>query len=538
MLDPETGNRIVFNGEIYNYPQLRTELETFGYRFSSNSDTEVLLKLYAEYGQEMLTRLRGMYAFAIWDKTKRGIFLARDPFGIKPLYLVDDGNTLRFASQVKALLAGGQVDTTPEPAGHVGFFLWGHVPEPFTLYKNIRALRAGSCLWIDSSGRKDTGLFFELTAELREHGSERISQEYARKSLSAVLLDSIQHHLVADVPVGVFLSAGLDSSSVVALAAEVGSSALQTLTLGFKEYQDTPQDEVTIAESVARHYGTRHHTYWVQRDDFVADRDRLLDAMDQPSIDGVNTYFVAKAAHEMGLKVALSGTGGDELFGGYPDFVDIPRLVHTFRPFARVPGLGRGFRYLTAPLVKRLISPKYAGLFEYGGDWAGAYLLRRGLFMPWELPDVLDGELVRKGWSELHTLAAMHQSVESIGSDRLKVTALETGWYLRNQLLRDTDWASMAHSLEVRVPLVDLALFRAVTRWVHAGFIPTKHDMAACPTVPLPQSVRERPKTGFGIPVRQWLMADQNVNGMGQRGLRGWAGVVYRNAATRDATHA
>ena len=366
--------RIVFNGEIYNYRELRARLDAKGYRFRSSSDTEVLLHLYQEHGRDMFQHLRGMFAFALWDERKRGLLLARDPFGIKPLYYSDNGSTLRVASQVKALLKGGGIDTTPEPAGHVGFHLWGHVPEPYTLYKGIRALPAGSSLWVDAAGRKDARVFFDLTGELAKASQTPLSitREEMRSRLRAALLDSVRHHLIADVPVGIFLSAGIDSTTLVALAKESGVADLHTVTLGFKEYQGTPNDEAPLAEQTACHYGAIHHTSWVTKEDFQNEYQRLLDSMDQPSIDGVNSYFVSKAAKEAGLKVVLSGLGGDELFGGYASFQQIPRMVGALAFFQSVPSIGKAARSISAPVLKLFTSQKYAGLLEYGGTYGGA----------------------------------------------------------------------------------------------------------------------------------------------------------------------
>lgn len=529
MQDGDNQNRIVFNGEIYNYQALRSELEKKGCQFRSHSDTEVLLKLYALHGREMLGKLRGMYAFAIWDEKKQGLFIARDPFGIKPLYIADNGQTLRIASQVKALLAGGGVLAEPGPAGHVGFFLWGHVPEPYTLYKSIRALPAGSCFWIDRSGHKEQTQFVDLAKEFACSAIQEatISPESAREQLHAALLDSVRHHLIADVPVGVFLSAGLDSATLAALAQESGAE-LRTVTLGFREFVGTENDEVPLAETIARQYGASHQTQWVRREDFAEHFERLLKAMDQPSIDGVNSYFVCLAAKNAGLKVALSGLGGDELFGGYSHFRDIPKMVGMLRPFSRIPGLGRGFRLISSPVIKHFASPKLAGLFEYGGDYAGAYMLRRGFYMPWELPSVLDKDLIREGWQELGGLLRHRETVKNVESPHLKVSAMDTVWYMRNQLLRDSDWASMAHSLEVRVPLVDLEVQRSVISLVRSGFTPSKQDMAAAPTRALPQSVLQRRKTGFSVPVQEWLMSSGNSPSTNEnRGLRLWAEKLY-----------
>jgi asparagine synthase (glutamine-hydrolysing) len=520
--------RIVFNGEIYNYQEQRRKLEAKGYQFHSNSDTEVLLHLYQEYGSELVHHLRGMYAFAIWDERKRGLLLARDPFGIKPLYVADDGKTIRVASQVKALLTGGKIDTACEPAGHVGFFLWGHVPEPYTLYKGIRALAAGTTMWIDIDGKKETQEFFNIADEFTRANATPliITREEIRERLGAALRDSVRHHLIADVPVGVFLSAGMDSSTLLALTKESGVSKPLAVTLGFREFSGTENDEVPLAELVARHYGATHRTQWIGKNDFSEQLEHLLAAMDQPSIDGVNSYFVCKAAKEAGLKVALSGLGGDELFGGYSDFQQIPRMVGLFSSIASVPLLGAGFRYVSAPLLKRFTSPKYAGLLEYGGSYAGAYLLRRGLFMPWELPDILDADMVRAGWQELQTMPRLNGTIDGIKSPHQKVSALEMSWYMRNQILRDTDWASMAHSLEVRVPLVDIELFRTVAELAAANQTVCKQDMAAAADG-LPHEVLQRKKTGFSVPVHEWLI-ESTGSGKSARGLRGWAAIIYR----------
>ncbi|MCX6901186.1 MAG: asparagine synthase (glutamine-hydrolyzing) [Verrucomicrobia bacterium] len=518
---------ISFNGEIYNYRELRQELEHNGHSFKSQSDTEVLLHLYAEKGEAMVRDLRGMYAFAIWDVRRCALFLARDPFGIKPLYFADDGKTFRAASQVKALLAGNCVDTAPEPAGHVGFFLWGHVPDPWTFYRGIRALPAGHTLCVDSRGVKQS-CFSRVTSILAaaEKAADKQAEQDRLIVLRYAMRDTVRHHLVADVPVGVFLSSGLDSTTLAALAAEEGGQ-LRTVTLGFAEYKGTPMDETRLAEQVAKHYGATHQTIWVTRSDFTSHDDRLFAAMDQPSIDGVNTYFVSLAARRASLKVALSGLGGDELFGGYPSFKQVPRLASTLCFFNRLPLFGRAVRVLSGPVLKRFTSPKYASLLEYGGTCSGAYLLRRGMFMPWELPELMDGEMVRRGWQELQPLVHLGETLEGLRLPRLQVTALESCWYMRNQLLRDSDWASMAHSLEIRTPLVDLSLWRSVAPLVIGRNPVTKQTMARTSVKPLPPQVLHRRKTGFSIPVREWLTGGKVALGARERGFRPWAREVY-----------
>lgn len=519
---------IVFNGEIYNHRELRAGLEARGRRFNSNSDTEVLLHLYAEKGREMLRELRGMFAFALWDANRQGLLLARDTFGIKPLYFAEDGQTLRVASQVKSLLVGGKVDTAPDPAGQVGFFLWGHVPEPYSLYRGIRSLPAGGWLWAGADGSRVSGTHGSVGEILRTVGSD-LARAAAPDAVRAAFADTVRHHLIADVPVGVFLSAGLDSTALAGLASEQGGR-LRTVTLGFTEFRDTANDEVPLAEEVARHYGAEHRTVWVTREDFQAERAALFRAMDQPSTDGVNTYFVSLAARRAGLKVALSGLGGDELLGGYPSFRDVPRSARWLAPFQHARWLGRACRVVAAPVLRRRTSPKYAGLLEYGSTHGGAYLLRRGMFMPWELPTLLDPDLVRAGWNELQPLLRLDETHAGLSAPRQKVSALEAVWYMRNQLLRDSDWASMAHSLEVRVPLVDVALWRTLAPLLGGAQPPGKQSLARSPARALPAAVLNRPKTGFFIPVRDWLL-DANSGAPVERGLRGWAKFVHAQFA-------
>src|SRR5437764_9196800 len=510
---------IIFNGEIYNYRELRSQLSADGYQFRSHCDTEVLLALYETGGEAMLNVLRGMYAFAIWDRNKEGLFLARDPFGIKPLYYSDNGHTFRIASQVKPLRDCGKIDLASDPAGHVGYFLWGHVPDPYTLFRNIRSLPAGSSTWVDRNGPRSPRVFCSVSEILRDaesaqdcsHGSmsragqERVSQRRGYKELLRdSLAETVRYHLVADVPVGVFLSSGLDSTTIAALAAEQGGD-LRTVTLGFEEYKGTAKDEVPLAEQFAQRCGAKHQTIWVSRADFEAERDHLFESMDSPSIDGANTFFVSLAAKRANLKVALSGLGGDELFGSYPSFTEIPQSVRFLRNFSRLRAIGRELRIVSAPIFKRFTAPKYASLLEYGGTYAGAYLLRRGMFMPWELPELLEPELVKAGWAELQTLLHLDETLDGIKNQRLKVFALEIEWYMSKPLLRDFDWAGMGHSVEIRVPFVDINLLRSIGPLLASTHPPSKRDTAATASPLITAEMLGRHKTGFQVPVRECL---------------------------------
>lgn len=528
--------QIIFNGEIYNYLALRDALSSRGYPFRSHSDTEVLLALYAERGPSMLDALRGMFAFAIWDSRERCLFLARDAYGIKPLYYADDGQVLRVASQVQALRAGGGISATADPAGLAGFYLFGTVPEPFTALQAVRALPAGCWLevrdgrvgairrwfslagaWrnaladsLGDSGASDDGLRRpgRVTARVTSRRGPAIcSPEADVEAMGDALRDAVRHHLVADVPVGAFLSSGIDSGALVGLMAECGQ-APTTLTVAFDEFSGTAQDEAPLAAVLAAHYGASHRVLRVTEARFRVDWPSILAAMDQPSIDGVNIWYASAAAREADLKVAVSGLGGDELFGGYPAFQDLPRWTRWLGLPSRIPGLGRVARDLGRLFFGGRLSPKALSLLEYGGTWPGAWLLRRGLFMPWELPALMGEEQAREGLARLAPLDLIAAAMTpDPGTAFGRVAALEAALYMRHQLLRDADWASMAHGVEMRVPLVDTHLLRRIAPLMlrSGGGDMGKQALARAPRKPLPDAVRQRPKTGFVVPFADWL---------------------------------
>ncbi len=506
---------VSFNGEIYNYKELRSALEARGHAFRSNSDTEVLLHLYAEKGEAMVEDLRGMFAFALWDGDKRSLLLARDPNGIKPLYYADDGWTIRFASQVKALMAGGGCSGTPDAAGLAGFYMFGFVPEPFTMFSSIRALPAGNTLRVDSIGIHGPRTYFSLGEVYREAEQLAPGARPSAQDVACALRDSVQAHLVSDVPVGAFLSAGVDSGSLVGLMRDCGSPETPTVTVAFDEFAGTDADESVLSRKVAQLYGTRHATRKITKQELLADLKQILVSMDQPSIDGFNTWFVSKAMREMGVKVAISGLGGDELFGGYPSFDQVPRLVRAMRLPAMVPGFPKLVRATAGYLGvagKLGLHPKAAGMVEYGGSYASAYLLKRAVFMPWELSRILSPEVAREGLRRLDAVAYIAGAASGPRTSFGRVAVMESAVYMRNQLLRDSDWASMAHGLELRTPLVDHKLQRTVAAYMTSGRASCgKEVLAGAPSTPLPQEIVTRRKTGFGFPAAHWMSKLINI---------------------------
>ena len=332
---------LVFNGEIYNYEALKLQLLASGVAFRTTSDTEVLLELFKAEGEAMLPKLQGMFAFVIWDREKRRAFAARDPYGIKPLYLAQVTGGVLLASQVKALMATGLVSRSPDLKGQAGFWMLGSVPEPHTWYADVKALPAGGSVWIEEGRETRAKRWWDIGDAWREAGEsttqldEREMAEHARNAL----LNSVRRHLVSDVPVGVFLSGGIDSSALAGLMVECGARQIQGVTLAYQEFAGHHEDEAPVAAQVAAHYGIQHCVRQITREEFAADIPRILGAMDLPSVDGVNTWYASKAVAELGLKVVVSGVGGDELFLGYESFRTLPQLQRRWRVASSIPGV-------------------------------------------------------------------------------------------------------------------------------------------------------------------------------------------------------
>jgi asparagine synthase (glutamine-hydrolysing) len=522
--------RLTFNGALYNYRELRRELLGQGVQFHSEADTEVLLALYARDGVAMLRRLRGMYAFGLWDEPESTLLLARDPLGIKPLYYSRADGILRFASQVKALVAGGAIGGGVDLGAVAGFLTWGSVPEPLTLNPQIRALPAGHFLLVrDGRVEEPQRHYNESAAPPEAIGGRRIGDA----SVADALRDSVAAHLVGDVPVAVFLSAGLDSSLIAALARRVLPEPPTTLTVRFDALLGTATDDGPLAATVAAALGTNHREQVLSAADLRGLWPQALAAMDQPSIDGFNTFVVSRAAREAGFKVALSGLGGDELFGSYPSFRDVPRAVRAARLARRLPGLPGAWSKLAGTVAAN--RPKAAGVLRYGDSLPGAYLLRRGLFLPEELPALMGREAAaeaRRQYDPLADAVSALQEPSPAGSGValdpwLAVHQLETTRYMRNQLLRDSDWAAMASSVELRVPLVDARLRQAVARH---RFEPARSRGKAVvmrEVAPgLPGEVLRRRKSGFYVPVVEALQGSTQPRSHGRRSRALAAGVL------------
>ncbi|MGH8433923.1 MAG: asparagine synthase (glutamine-hydrolyzing) [Pseudomonas sp.] len=520
---------IVFNGEIYNFHDVRSQLAASGVAFHTTSDTEVILALFAQEGEAMLPRLRGMFAFVIWDRVARRAFAARDPYGIKPLYVAQTAQGVLLASQVKALLATGLVSREPCARGQAGFWLLGSVPEPHTRFRDIQALPAGHCAWVDNGRLGASRSWWNIADAWRNAPAVTLPAPEVSERVRDALRASVAAHLVADVPVGVFLSGGIDSGALAGMMVEAGAQNLQGITIAYDEFAGSHNDEAPVAATLAAHYGIRHHVRRVTRDEFAADLPRILAAMDQPSIDGINTWYASKAVAELGLKVVVSGVGGDELFQGYSSFQQLPRLVSAWGTALRVPGATALAQAVCNLQARRTGNSRWRHLPDWARTMAGAWWLRRSVFSPEDLPDLMGVDLAAEALQGFSAAAWVRgMSGAQPPNLRLALGQIESTTYMRNQLLRDSDWASMDHSVELRTPLVDAWLLRDVQPLLGAlRQFPNKRLLAEAPVRPLPEELITRPKTGFGIPVQQWLRQLGKTDGAGGAS-HAWARAVAR----------
>jgi asparagine synthase (glutamine-hydrolysing) len=483
---------ITFNGEIYNFKELRRSLEEEGERFQSQTDTEVILKLYQRFGRECVDRLRGMFAFAIWDDLEKNCFISRDPLGIKPLYYWQSGSTLVIASELRAILASGLPSTSLNPDGLYGYLTTGSVPEPDTLIEGIQCLEAGH--WLNwRSGNLQKQQYWQI-----DFTPENISLPEAPEILRQALLDSIEHHFVSDVPVGVFLSGGIDSTALVALARQIQQGELRTYSISFAEEK---WNEGNIAQQVAQIFATKHTEYQVTANSAKEILDKYLTAIDQPSIDGFNTFCVSQIASSDGSKVVLSGLGGDELFAGYHSFIKIPKMVcyasrlKRIQPVANTLGIALE-KWGNSPKLKRI-----GAFIRAKPTVANAYNSYRGIFSPAEAIAICSRYFSNLEFEprDFDDRPANNLSI----ADR--VSTLEIERYMRNQLLRDSDVMSMANGLELRVPLVDRTFLETIAKIPSTMRLATGKQLLIQSVPELPDFVVNRPKKGFSFPFEQWM---------------------------------
>ncbi|MFY9643953.1 MAG: asparagine synthase (glutamine-hydrolyzing) [Terriglobales bacterium] len=541
MHDPVSGNWIVFNGEIYNFRELRKELEAGGAQFKSNSDTEVILAAYREWGEACLKRFAGMFAFALWDAIRKRLLLARDPMGIKPLYHFQSKQTFIFASEIRTLLGTGLVPRKADATGVLSYLAFGSVYEPWTIVEGIRAVPAGHCLTLENGSLSSSEYWNPLPPDFAAKSAPQSVRREAEavSQLSAILRNAVMSHLVSDVPVGVFLSGGIDSSALVAVLAHNGVRA-NTFSLVFQEAE---YNEGQYSREIARRFGTEHREIPVSEQDMLQVLPQALCAMDQPTMDGINTYLVSAKTRAAGVKVALTGLGSDEMFGGYSNFRHVPKMEVFSKRLGRLPKLaGRTLSASMALFVGK--SDRNRKLSELASShnsvlhpgFIHPYFLVRALFAPTERQELGPASFEN---SERSLAVVLRESIKRSSTlDPInRVSYLECFWYMRNTLLRDSDFMSMAHGLELRVPFLDRALVEDCfcipgDRKMHGNS--PKSLLLASLGVELPSEIVNRRKRGFTLPFERWLRGEMRPVVENALLHSDWDEISISAAAVRD----
>ncbi|HWA10684.1 MAG TPA: asparagine synthase (glutamine-hydrolyzing) [Opitutaceae bacterium] len=506
MTTPDGRFILVFNGAIYNFRALRNELAAAGHSFRTQCDTEVLLAAYAQWGERCLPRLQGMFAFAVWDAQEKSLFLARDAFGIKPLYFRhENGGPLLFASELNALLASGAFAAEIDPQAVASYLAWFAVPAPRTIYRGVRSLRPGECaVWKRGQLAVRSHWTFGAIPRTQEVCATR---EAFTAELRARLETTIRAHVIADVPVGAFLSGGLDSAVVVGLMTRIGGARLKTFSITFPE---AAFSEAAAAAQTARHFGTEHHPVELTGARLAGDLDSILGHLDQPTGDGINTYYASQAARMGGVTVALSGLGGDELFGGYPSFRDLPRLARWLPWWKRLPRVVRD--RLVAQLRRGdTRRRKLADFLQHARDLPELAALQRRVFDGKTRRALLNPDLNLFSSTQARAhhpeLDALRLELEEAGEFET-ISAWELRTYMTDVLLRDSDVMSMRHSLELRVPFIDRPfiewLWRQPARFKDDQH-PPKAALAEAVRDVLPPDLLTRAKRGFSLPFPVWM---------------------------------
>ena len=487
---PERGLTIIFNGEIYNFQELRNTLISRGYQFHTQTDTEVILKAYDYWGLDCFEFFNGMFAIAIWDEKKQELILARDHAGIKPLYYYISNDTLVFASEIRAFHQSG-IRFEENPKWKTAFLAFGHLPEPVTTLKDVHPLEKGTALVVSLPSLKvSKHTFFKW-----EFSNDLMDENEAIMLTREIISKSVERHMISDAPLGLFLSGGIDSS-VLALIASQLTSHLSTLSIIFNEKKFSEEKyQHIILEKIKSH----HQAYLVTQkefDDYLPDS---LKAMDQPSLDGINTYFISRYAKHHGLKAVLSGLGADELFGGYPSFFNRGKLnLLRFVPDRFLLSL----QLLPDYRIRKL---GYAGIHNAAAE----YLTMRGIFTPLAIAGIQDmyqDEVIR----DLVEIGSHYHFDDLHGSNR--VSWLETNFYMQNQLLKDSDYMSMWHGLEIRVPFLDKELMMLVSQVKSAiKYNPAlpKYLLVKSFENELPNEIWNRKKQGFTFPFDGWLKENE-----------------------------
>jgi asparagine synthase (glutamine-hydrolysing) len=508
MFNPNTGDCLIFNGEIYNFRQIRARLMVEGVRLRSSGDTEVLLQALSTWGEQALSRLDGMFALAFYQASTKRILLARDPLGIKPLYVAHTPQRVLFASEVRPLLASRLVSKDLDPAGVASFLMYGAPQDPLTVHRDIRSFPSGCYQWIIADEQSHSIKSLPPVEYWRYPAVDNtVTEEEAVREVRTLLDETVASHLIADVPTGCFLSAGIDSTAIAALATR-HFGRISTYSVGF----DSPsmQSETEVAAATARELGSDHTEILLNERDIRGLWDGWLAAADRPSVDGLNTFIVCHAVRRAGVIVALSGLGADEFFGGYGSFRRVRRLSPILQWISLLPA---GPRREAAKLVARWAPRRYRTRLRLLADCGGSGLQTTLGLRQFLLPETLTALGLpprRLDLNASYLPPDTSRFFNDLGRDPFAaVSRAESSLYMGNTLLRDTDINSMAHAIEVRVPFVAPRFATRVASFsgrIHRGPNDTpKYLLRKAVADVVPTRIMERAKTGFTLPVNEWM---------------------------------
>jgi asparagine synthase (glutamine-hydrolysing) len=497
MLSDDKNLCITYNGEIYNFKEIRAELITLGYKFHSETDTEVILKAYKHWGTNSFKRFKGMFAFALFDQADKKTYLVRDPGGIKPLYYATSYRDLIFASEVKAFTQTSYSFHTDEN-WKIYLLAFGHIPEPFTTFKEVKSLAKGNFLtWDHQTCTSSISTFYSF-----KYSQAITDPAIATDQIKLCLIESVKRHLISDASIGIFLSGGIDSSILTLIAHEFQQENLHTISVNL---QEADYSEKKYQQLVTELVKGKHSEYLFSYEKFADSFETIFSDMDQPCTDGINSWYVSKCAKESGLKAVLSGLGADELLGGYPSF-------HRMDTIALLKKLPK--KFLT--VAEKHPNPKYKRLYYLSyNNPIGEYLFLRGFYTPALIAEILNAD--RKAVDELLSNFPVNNELNNLkGGNR--ASWMETNLYMQNQLLKDTDYMSMSQGIEVRVPFLDHDLVETILS-IHPDIKFNKSQnktllINAFKDI-LPEPIWKRKKMGFTFPFQEWMKRLEKISDPG-----------------------
>ena len=517
---------VTFNGEIYNYKELKIELTKKNIRFKSNSDTEVLLESYKYWGIQFVNKLRGMFAFAIWDDVRKELILARDPFGIKPLYFSKKNGILYFASQVKSILSIDNLSFNKFGKSVLDYYLWGNVQEPFTLYEDIYSINRGTIKIFDRNCNEKKYEYAQLKETIIKSEKDYFRTTSAlNEKLNYIISKTVNYHQVSDIPVTLLLSSGIDSNILLAASKKKQNTNLNALTLDFSE---------KLKESILAKEGSKINNidHVIEKIDDDTVLELILDYykyMDMPTNDGLNNYIVSYFAKKNGSKVLISGIGGDELFFGYPSFKRIPTLKKLSKIIPKNKNLNEFLYNIIYNIFFKLNkNTKYAGILKYSHNTFDSFMLQRCVFLPEEIKELVNNKVIHEEIKDFEFQNDIEIKEANFENEQLKIMYFEIKYYLCSKLLRDSDWASMANSVELRTPFVDWFFFKELLPILKSNMNISKRSMLDSFKNNIPMGLYNRRKTGFTIPYKDYFKKVCGTKENYTNPIKDWSILSYR----------